>query len=79
MAAIVKSGLHRNACKVIIRMQQQILRLIQTDIRDVFLAGAAIIFPEPLGKMGITHMAHVSQFFCLQRFCRMKINIFKNV
>ena len=79
MAAIKKSGFLSNIIQIIIRVQQEILRLIQANILDILLAGAAVIFPKKSCKIRVAHMAHLCQLLYLQRFGGMRINIFQNV
>ena len=79
VAAIKKSGFLSNIIQIIIRVQQEILRLIQANILDILLAGAAVIFPKKSCKIRVAHMAHLCQLLYLQRFGGMRINIFQNV
>lgn len=79
MATVKKSGFLCNIVYVVVRVQQKVLGFIQTDISDIFLAGAPIIFPETLGKVRAAHVAHICQILDFQGFCAVGINIFQNM
>lgn len=46
MTAIKKNCFLSNVIQIVICMKKQVLRFIQSDVGDIFFAGATIIFTE---------------------------------
>ena len=75
MAGIKKACLKSYFIQIVICVQQIILRLIQSDICNIFPTGTPVSLPEKLCKIGVTHMANICQLLNLQRLTGMRINI----
>ena len=79
MATVKKAGFKGNIIDVIVCVEQIVLGFYETDIGDVLLTGAAVGFPEQLGKMGIAHVAHFRKLLYFKRFTGVSVDVFQNM
>lgn len=79
MTAIKESRFLSNKIQVVVCMKKQVLRLVQSNIGDIFFTGSAVIFTEQFCKIRITHVTHFRKLMNLQRFSGMRVNILQNM